>query len=324
MRHALITGVTGQDGAYLSKLLLESGYKVYGLDRRTSTPTTERLYYLEVADRVVLLDGDVTDQGSMVRALEAAEPDEVYNLAAQSFVGSSWRQPVLTTEVNGIGTVNVLEAIRLVNPKIRFYQASTSEMFGLTAEPVQSETSPFHPRSPYAIAKLFAHWTTINYRESYGMFACAGILFNHESPVRGIEFVSRKITDGVARVKHGLATDLRMGNLKAKRDWGFSGDYVRAMRLMLQADDAREYVVATGRAVTVEEFCRIAFAYAGLDWREYVRVDPQIARPADVPALCGNAAKVKAELGWQPTIMLEDLIAMMVEADLKRVRDERS
>jgi len=324
MRHALITGVTGQDGAYLSKLLLESGYKVYGLDRRTSTPTTERLHYLEVADRVVLLDGDVTDQGSMVRALEVAEPDEVYNLAAQSFVGSSWRQPVLTTEVNGIGTVNVLEAIRLVNPKIRFYQASTSEMFGLTAEPVQSETSPFHPRSPYAIAKLFAHWTTINYRESYGMFACAGILFNHESPVRGIEFVSRKITDGVARVKHGLATDLRMGNLKAKRDWGFSGDYVRAMRLMLQADDAREYVVATGRAVTVEEFCRIAFAYAGLDWREYVRVDPQIARPADVPALCGNAAKVKAELGWQPTIMLEDLIAMMVEADLKRVRDECS
>jgi GDPmannose 4,6-dehydratase len=323
MRHALITGVTGQDGAYLSKLLLESGYKVYGLDRRTSTPTTERLHYLEVADRVVLLDGDVTDQGSMVRALEGAEPDEVYNLAAQSFVGSSWRQPVLTTEVNAVGTVNVLEAIRLVNPKIRFYQASTSEMFGLTAEPVQSETSPFHPRSPYAIAKLCAHWTTINYRESYGMFACAGILFNHESPVRGIEFVSRKITDGVARVKHGLATDLRMGNLKAKRDWGFSGDYVRAMRLMLQADDPREYVVATGRAVTVEEFCRIAFAYAGLDWREYVRVDPQIARPADVPALCGNAAKVKAELGWQPTTTLEDLIAMMVEADLKRVRDER-
>jgi len=323
MKHALITGITGQDGAYLSKLLLEHGYKVYGLDRRTSTPTTERLHYLEVADRVVLLDGDVTDQGSMVRALEGAEPDEVYNLAAQSFVGSSWRQPVLTTEVNAVGTVNVLEAIRLVNPKIRFYQASTSEMFGLTAEPVQSETSPFHPRSPYAIAKLCAHWTTINYRESYGMFACAGILFNHESPVRGIEFVSRKITDGVARVKHGLATDLRMGNLQAKRDWGFSGDYVRAMRLMLQADDPREYVVATGRAVTVQEFCRIAFAYAGLDWREYVRVDPQIARPADVPALCGNAAKVKAELGWQPTTTLEDLIAMMVEADLKRVRDER-
>jgi GDPmannose 4,6-dehydratase len=323
MRRALITGITGQDGGYLSKLLVENGYRVYGLDRRTSTPTTERLHYLEVLDRITLLDGDVTDQGSMVRALEAAEPDEVYNLAAQSFVGSSWRQPVLTMEVNGIGAVNVLEAIRLVNPKIRFYQASTSEMFGLTAEPVQSETSRFHPRSPYAIAKLFAHWTTINYRESYGLFACAGILFNHESPVRGIEFVSRKITDGVARIKHGVAKGLRMGNLQARRDWGFAGDYVRAMRLMLQAERPQEYVVATGRSVSVEDFCRIAFEYVGLDWREYVSVDPEIARPADVPALCGNAAKVKAELGWQPTITLEALIVMMVEADLKRVRDER-
>jgi GDPmannose 4,6-dehydratase len=323
MRRALITGITGQDGGYLSKLLLDNGYRVYGLDRRTSTPTTERLQYLEVLDRITLLDGDVTDQGSMVRALEAAEPDEVYNLAAQSFVGSSWRQPVLTMEVNGIGAVNVLEAIRLVNPKIRFYQASTSEMFGLTAEPVQSETSRFHPRSPYAIAKLFAHWTTINYRESYGLFACAGILFNHESPVRGIEFVSRKITDGVARIKHGVAKGLRMGNLQARRDWGFAGDYVRAMRLMLQAERPQEYVVATGRSVSVEDFCRIAFEYVGLDWREYVSVDPEIARPADVPALCGNAAKVKAELGWQPTITLEALIVMMVEADLKRVRDER-
>src|SRR5262245_52846224 len=219
MSNALITGITGQDGGYLSKLLLDDGYRVFGLDRRTSTPTTERLQYLEVLDRITLLDGDVTDQGSLVRAVEAAEPDEVYNLAAQSFVGSSWRQPVLTMEVNGIGAVNVLEAIRLVNPKIRFYQASTSEMFGLTTDPVQSETSPFHPRSPYAIAKLFAHWATINYRESYGMFACAGILFNHESPVRGIEFVSRKITDGVARIKHGMAKDLRLGNLDAKRDW---------------------------------------------------------------------------------------------------------
>ena len=323
MRQALITGVTGQDGGYLSKLLVENGYRVYGLDRRTSTPTTERLHYLEVLDRITLLDGDVTDQGSMVRALEAAEPDEVYNLAAQSFVGSSWRQPVLTMEVNGIGAVNVLEAIRLVNPKIRFYQASTSEMFGLTAEPVQSETSPFHPRSPYAIAKLFAHWSTINYRESFGLFACAGILFNHESPVRGIEFVSRKITDGVARIKHGVAKGLRMGNLKAKRDWGFAGDYVRAMRLMLQAERPQEYVVATGRSVSVEEFCRIAFEYVRLDWREYVSVDPQITRPAEVPALCGDAATVKAELGWQPATTLEELIAMMVEADLKRVRDER-
>jgi GDPmannose 4,6-dehydratase len=323
MRQALITGITGQDGGYLSKLLLDNGYRVFGLDRRTSTPTTERLQYLEVLDRITLLDGDVTDQGSLVRALETAEPDEVYNLAAQSFVGSSWRQPVLTMEVNGIGAVNALEAVRLVNPKIRFYQASTSEMFGLTAEPVQSETSPFHPRSPYAIAKLFAHWSTINYRESFGLFACAGILFNHESPVRGIEFVSRKITDGVARIKHGVAKSLRMGNLQAKRDWGFAGDYVRAMQLMLQADHPQEYVVATGRSVSVEEFCRIAFEYVGLDWREYVSVDPEMARPADVPALCGNATKVKAELGWQPTIALEELIALMVEADLRRVRDER-
>jgi GDPmannose 4,6-dehydratase len=323
MRRAFITGITGQDGGYLSKLLTDDGYQVYGLDRRTSSPTTERLHYLEVADRITLLDGDVMDQGSLVRALEIAEPDEVYNLAAQSFVGSSWRQPVLTMEVNGIGAVNVLEAIRVVNPKIRFYQASTSEMFGLTTEPMQSETSPFHPRSPYAIAKLFAHWATINYRESYGLFACAGILFNHESPVRGIEFVSRKITDGVARIKRGLAKSLSMGNLKAKRDWGFAGDYVRAMRLMLQTDRPQEYVVATGRSVTVEDFCRMAFEYVGLDWREYVKVDPGISRPADVPALCGNAAKVKVELGWQPTTTLEDLIAMMVEADLKRVRDER-
>jgi GDPmannose 4,6-dehydratase len=323
MRHAFITGITGQDGGYLSKVLLDDGYRVFGLDRRTSTPTTERLQYLEILDRITLLDGDVTDQGSLVRALDAAEPDEVYNLAAQSFVGSSWRQPVLTMEVNGIGAVQMLEAIRLVNPKIRFYQASTSEMFGLTTDPVQSETSQFHPRSPYAIAKLFAHWATINYRESFGLFACAGILFNHESPIRGIEFVSRKITDGVARIKHGVAKSLRMGNLKAKRDWGFAGDYVRAMRLMLQAERPQEYVVATGRSVSVEEFCRMAFAYVGLDWQEYVSVDPEITRPAEVPALCGNASKAKTELGWQPTITLDELIAMMVEADLKRVRDER-
>ena len=323
MRRALITGITGQDGAYLSKLLLDSDYAVHGIDRRTSTPTTERLLYLNVADRVTLLDGDVTDQGSLVRALEIAEPDEVYNLAAQSFVGSSWRQPVLTAEVNAVGTVNVLEAIRLVNTKIRFYQASTSEMFGLVTEPVQTETSRFHPRSPYAVAKLFAHWTTINYRESYGMFACAGILFNHESPLRGIEFVTRKITDGVARIKHGKAKELRMGNLEAKRDWGFSGDYVRAMRLMLQAERPHEYVVATGRTASVQEFCQIAFSYAGLEWRDYVKVDPQFVRSAEVPALCGNAARVKAELGWQPTTSLEELVAMMLEADLRRVRDER-
>jgi GDPmannose 4,6-dehydratase len=323
MRHALITGITGQDGAYLSRFLLEKGYKVYGLDRRTSLPTTERLRYMGVADDVILLDGDVTDQGSIVRALQAAEPDEVYNLAAQSFVGASWHQPVLTMETTGIGAVNVLEGIRLVNPQIRFYQASTSEMFGLAAEPVQSETTPFHPRSPYAIAKLFAHWTTINYRESYGMFACAGILFNHESPVRGLEFVSRKITDGVARIKHGLVNEIRLGNLDAKRDWGFAGDYVRAMWLMLGAEKPCEYVVATGHTTSVQEFCRIAFDCVGLNWKDYVTLDPRFTRPADVPTLCGNAERVKAELGWEPSTSLDGLITMMVEADLKRVGEER-
>jgi GDPmannose 4,6-dehydratase len=323
MRHALITGITGQDGAYLSKFLLDKGYKVYGLDRRTSLPTTERLRYMGVADDVILLDGDVTDQGSIVRALQAAAPDELYNLAAQSFVAASWQQPVLTMETTGIGAVNVLEAIRLVNPRIRFYQASTSEMFGLASESVQSESTPFHPRSPYAIAKLFAHWTTINYRESYGMFACAGILFNHESPVRGLEFVSRKITDGVARIKHGLATELRLGNLDAKRDWGFAGDYVRAMWLMLGSEKPREYVVATGHTSSVQDFCRIAFDCVGLNWKDYVTVDPQFVRPADVPALCGNAERVKAELGWEPSTSLDELVTMMIEADLKRVGDAR-
>jgi GDPmannose 4,6-dehydratase len=322
MKRALITGITGQDGAYLSKLLLSKGYKVYGVDRRTSLATTDRLYYLGVVDDVTLLDGDVTDQGSLVRALRTAEPDEVYNLAAQSFVGSSWRQPALTAEVTGVGAVNMLEAIRHVNLKIRFYQASTSEMFGLAAEPVQCEATPFRPRSPYAISKLFAHWMTINYRESYGMFACAGILFNHESPVRGIEFVSRKITDGVARIKLRLANELRLGNLDAKRDWGFAGDYVVAMWQMLQADEPREYVVATGRTVSVEEFCRITFEHVGLDWKDYVKVDPQFARPAEVPVLCGNAGRAKADLGWEPRVNLEELVAMMVEADLKRIGGE--
>ncbi len=319
MKSALITGVTGQDGAYLAKFLLEKGYKVYGLDRRTSIATTERLHYLDIADQVIFLDGDVMDQGSILRALRIAEPDEVYNLAAQSFVGSSWRQPILTAQVTGVGAVNVLEAVRTINPKIRFYQASSSEMFGLATEPLQSETSPFHPRSPYAISKLFAHWMTINYRESYGMFACAGILFNHESPIRGLEFVTRKITDGVARVKYELVRELKLGNLNSKRDWGFAGDYVKAMWLMLQADEPREYVVATGRTASVGDFCRVAFEYVGLDWKDYVKVDPVLARPAEVPALCGNAARAKVSLGWEPSVCLEELIAMMVEADLKRM-----
>src|SRR6266850_5547597 len=323
MKHALITGITGQDGAYLSKLLLSKGYRVYGVDRRTSLATTDRLHYLGVVDDVTLLDGDVTDQGSLVRALRTAEPDEVYNLAAQSFVGASWQQPSLTAEVTGVGAVNVLEAIRHVNPKIRFYQASTSEMFGLAQEEPQSETTPFHPRSPYAVSKLMAHWMTVNYRESFGLFTCAGILFNHESPIRGIEFVTRKITDGVARIKHGLARELRLGNLEAKRDWGFAGDYVEAMWLMLQANEPREYVVATGRTSSVGEFCRMAFAHVGLNWRDYVRVDQQFSRPAEVPSLWGNASRAKVELGWEPKVSLEELVAMMVEADLRRVGERR-
>ncbi len=322
MKRALITGVTGQDGSYLSKLLLSKGYKVYGVDRRTSVATTERLHYLGVAHDVTLLDGDVTDQGSIVRALRSAEPDEVYNLAAQSFVGASWQQPSLTAEVTGVGAVNVLEAVRHVNPKIRFYQASTSEMFGLAQEEPQSETTPFHPRSPYAVSKLLAHWMTVNYRESFGLFTCAGILFNHESPIRGIEFVTRKITDGVARIKRGLATELCLGNLEAKRDWGFAGEYVEAMWLMLQASEPREYVIATGRTSSVADFCRMAFAHVGLNYQDYVRIDPQFARPAEVPSLCGNASKAKVELGWEPKVALEELVAMMVEADLRRVGGE--
>jgi GDPmannose 4,6-dehydratase len=321
-KRAFITGITGQDGAYLSRLLLEKGYQVLGVDRRTSVPTLERLQYLGIVDDVTLLDGDVTDTGSLVRALETAQPDEIYNLAAQSFVGSSWRQPVHTTHVTGVGAVNLLEAVRVVTPRARFYQASTSEMFGLALETPQTETTPFHPRSPYAISKLFAHWMTINYRESYGLFACAGILFNHESPLRGLEFVSRKITDGVARIKHGAAKELRLGNLEAKRDWGFAGDYVGAIWAMLQTDEPREYVVATGRTVSVADFCRVAFGCVDLDWRDYVRVDSQFVRPAEVPALCGNAERAKRELGWEPRTSFEDLVAMMVEADLKRVADE--
>ncbi|HXH83599.1 MAG TPA: GDP-mannose 4,6-dehydratase [Candidatus Tectomicrobia bacterium] len=322
-KRALITGVTGQDGAYLSKFLLDKGYTVFGVDRRTSLPTLERLRFLGVVNDVRLLDGDVTDGGSLVRLLDTAEPDEVYNLAAQSFVGASWQQPAHTAHVTGLGAVNVLEAVRIVNPAIRVYQASTSEMFGLAVETPQSETTPFYPRSPYAISKQFAHWMTINYRESHGLFACAGILFNHESPIRGLEFVTRKITDGAARIKHGLASELRLGNLEASRDWGFAGDYVEAMWAMLQADTPREYVVATGRSVSVAEFCRLAFSHVGLEWRDHVTVDPQFSRPAEVPVLCGDASRIKRELGWQPRTSLEDLVAMMVEADLKRVGDEK-
>jgi GDPmannose 4,6-dehydratase len=323
-RHALITGVTGQDGAYLAKFLLEQDYEVYGLRRRTSLPNEDRLRYLRIADHVHLIDGDILDSSSVIAAVRETEPDEVYNLAAQSFVGSSWRQPLLTAESTGVGAVNVLEAVRLIRPAARVYQASSSEMFGLVTGSTQSEITNFHPRSPYAVAKLFAHWMTINYRESYRMFACAGILFNHESPIRGLEFVTRKITDGVARIKLGVDRELRLGNVDVQRDWGFAGDYVKAMWLMLQADQPKEYVVATGRTVSVADFCRLAFASVGLDWRDYVKSDSALTRPAEVTYLCGDASRAKNELRWTPIVTLEELVAMMVAADLKRVGAERA
>lgn len=321
-RKALITGITGQDGAYLSKFLLGKGYEVYGLLARRSSPTTWRLQFLGVLDKVTLIDGDLTDIASIIRALNIAEPDEVYNLGAQSFVATSWAQPLLTANATGLGALNILEAIRQVRPQAKFYQASTSEMFGKIQEPRQSEKTPFYPRSPYGVSKLFAHWMTINYRESFGIFGCCGILFNHESPLRGIEFVTRKVTDGVARIKLGLQDELRMGNIDARRDWGFAGDYVEAMWAMLQQDEPDCYVVATGRTTTVRDMCRIAFEYVGLDYEKYVKVDKKLYRPAEVDVLLGDPAKAERVLGWKAKTSLEDLIHMMVDADLKRVRDE--
>jgi GDPmannose 4,6-dehydratase len=321
-KSALITGVTGQDGAYLAKLLLAKGYRVSGVLARRSSDTLWRLGHLGIVKDVNLIDGDIIDMTSILRALEAAAPDEVYNLAAQSFVATSWRQPLLTANVTGLGALHVLEAIRIHDPKIRFYQASTSEMFGLIQAERQDEKTPFHPRSPYGVAKLFAHWSTINYRESFGLHASSGILFNHESPLRGIEFVTRKVTDGVARIKLGKAKELRLGNIDAKRDWGFAGDYVEAMWMMLQQDQPDDYVIATGVTTTVREMCRIAFAHVGLRYEDHVVVDPQFFRPAEVDALCGNPAKARARLGWSAKTSLEDLIAGMVEADLRWVGRE--
>ncbi len=322
MPTALITGVTGQDGAYLAQLLLGKGYRVLGLLRRSASSDVvgERLRWLGIIDQVILLDGDMSDLGSLIRILEKHTPDEVYNLAAQSFVASSWQQPVLTGMVSGLGAVHMLEAVRIAAPRARFYQASSSEMFGKIQEPRQNERTPFYPRSPYAAAKLYAHWMTVNYRESYALHASSGILFNHESPLRGIEFVTRKITDGVARIKLGLASELRLGNLEARRDWGHARDYVRAMWLMLQQPAPDDYVVATGRSTSVAEFCRIAFAHAGLDHREFVRVDPVLFRPTEVDVLQGDAAKARTVLGWQPESDLATLAAEMVEADLARLR----
>lgn len=317
---ALITGITGQDGAYLAELLLSKGYEVHGLARRSSTAdvNTTRLKWLGIEKDVRIVDGNLTDLSGLARTMRDIRPDEVYNLAAQSFVKSSWQQPILTGNVTGIGVTNVLEALRLESPQARFYQASSSEMYGLIQEPMQSETTPFYPRSPYAVAKLYGHWITINYRESFGLHASSGILFNHESPLRGIEFVTRKVTDAVARIKKGMAKELRLGNIDAKRDWGHSKDYVRAMWLMVQQDEPDDFVVATGRTTTVRDMCRIAFEHVGLNIDDHLVVDPQLFRPAEVEILLGNPAKAKQKLGWEATISLEDMIREMVDADLER------
>lgn len=318
-KRALITGVSGQDGAYLARLLLDKGYEVFGFHPRRSTDGLWRLRELNVLDDVRLVNGDLADLSSVIRALQISKPDEVYNLGAQSFVGSSWDQPVLTGQVTGLGATHMLEGIRLAYPEARFYQASTSEMFGLIQAEQQDENTPFYPRSPYGVAKLYGHWMTVNYRESFGMHASSGILFNHESPLRGIEFVTRKITDGVARIKLGHQNELRLGNLDAQRDWGFAGDYVEAMWLMLQQQQADDYVIATGRTTSVRRFCELAFAHVGLDYEEHVVVDPAFYRPAEVDVLLGKPAKAQQVLGWQATTSLEQLVAMMVDADLARV-----
>ncbi|MHB8591096.1 MAG: GDP-mannose 4,6-dehydratase [Vulcanimicrobiaceae bacterium] len=316
---ALITGITGQDGSYLAELLLGMGYRVVGMTRRTSTDVHERIRH--IVEDVEFVSGDLLDQTSMTKIVADTKPDEVYNLAAQSFVPASWMQPVLTGEFTALGVTRVLEAVRAVDPKIRFYQASSSEMFGKVAEVPQREETPFYPRSPYGVAKVYGHWITVNYRESYDMFAVSGILFNHESPRRGKEFVTRKISDGVARIKLGLARELRLGNLDAQRDWGFAGDYVRAMWLMLQQERPEDYVIATGRTHSVREFCRIAFETAGLgSYEEYVKVDPRFIRPAEVDLLIGDPGKAKRVLNWAPEVSFERLVQMMVEADIDRIR----
>ena len=319
-KRAFITGISGQDGAYLAQLLLQQGYEVQGLIRRSSSQenSLDRLNWLGIRDDISYVDGDITDLSSLIRALKDFQPTEVYNLAAQSFVRTSWQQPILTADVTGVGALNVLEAVRLTIPEARFYQASSSEMFGKIQADHQSETTPFYPRSPYAAAKMFAHWSTVNYRESFGMFACSGILFNHESPLRGMEFVSRKITDAVAKIKLGKQDKLLLGNMSAKRDWGHARDYVRAMWLMMQAEAASDYVVATGVTTTVDEFCRLAFEHVGLNQADYVQVDPALFRPAEVDVLLGDPAKAKRELGWSPDTNLAGLIVEMVEADLRR------
>lgn len=322
MKKALITGVTGQDGSYLAELLLEKGYAVHGIVRRLSSDNYERIEHL--IDRITLHQADLLDQLSLIDVMREVEPDEVYNLAAMSFVPTSWRQPVLTGEFTALGVTRMLEAIRLLAPKhIRFYQASSSEMFGKVQAVPQSETTPFYPRSPYGIAKLYGHWITVNYRESYGMYCVSGMLFNHESPRRGIEFVTRRVTDGVARIKLGLAGELRLGNLEARRDWGHAKDYTRAMWLMLQQSEPDDYVIATGQTHSVQEFVEVAFGHVGLDWRKYVVQDPALFRPAEVDLLIGDPSKAKRVLGWQPQISFTELVHEMVEADLQRLSRPR-
>ncbi len=319
-RRALITGITGQDGAYLARFLLDRGYEVHGIVRRSSTETFERIN--AIRDRIQLHQADLLDQLSLVRVVEKARPHELYNLAAQSFVPTSFEQPLLTGEFTALGVTRVLEAIRLVDPSIRFYQASSSEMFGKVQEEPQTEVTPFWPRSPYGVAKVYGHWITVNYRESYGIFACSGILFNHESPFRGKEFVTRKITDAVARIKQGQQSTLKLGNLDAQRDWGFAGDYVRAMWLMLQQPQPDDYVIATGVKHSVREFCERAFQCVDLSWQDHVEIDPDLLRPADVNTLCGDAAKARRELGWQPEVSFAELVSLMVAADRERVAKE--
>ena len=318
-KKALITGVTGQDGSYLAELLLEKGYRVFGLVRRSSSPNYERIEHIR--DKLELIQGDLLDQNSLIEAIQCAKPDELYNLGAQSFVPTSWNQPVLTGEFTALGVTRILEAIRVVNPKIKLYQASSSEMFGAVQEMPQNEKTPFYPKSPYGVAKVYGHYITVNYRESYGIFACSGILFNHESPRRGLEFVTRKVSHGVAKIKLGIQRELRMGNLDSQRDWGYAKEYVEAMWLMLQQDEPDDYVVATGKAHTVRKLLEIAFSCVGLNWEDHVVIDKNLIRPAEVNRLLGDASKAREKLDWSPKVNFEELVAMMVEADLKKLKD---
>jgi len=318
MPKALITGITGQDGSYLAEFLLQKGYEVVGMVRRTSTINFERIRHIQ--DKVTLVQGDLLDQVSLINLLEKYQPDEVYNLAAQSFVPTSFEQPVLTGEVTALGVTRMLDAIRIVNSGIKFYQASSSEMFGKVREVPQNENTPFYPRSPYGVAKVYGHWITVNYRESYGLFAVSGILFNHGSPRRGLEFVERKVAHGAARIKLGLADELRLGNLDARRDWGYAGDYVRAMWLMLQQDEPDDYVIGSGETHSVRELCEVAFGYLGLDWKKYVVSDPRFYRPAEVDLLVSDPSKARRVLGWEPTVSFEELVHMMVDADMEALQ----